>query len=376
MSDGRKNVVVVGGGPAGTMICRQLSKKLDRQRFNLILVTERPYYTHLPASIRMVVSSEGNLEETIHMPYDNLFRNGKNGKVIIARATRVEEDEANEGGVVFLNTGEEIEYTLLVVATGCTWEGPLDLPGAKDEEKKWVDEWREKFAAAEDVVIVGGGSVGIEFAGEIRDLESSKRITIVHDQDLLLNDAYSAKFRNLAMNNIHKRGVEVILGDAIPDLEISPANTIRTAKGRLLVADLVIPCRGPRPNTDFLNDLTDHPLTQAGHVRVTPTLQVFRHPRILAAGDIIEWDDQKQMIKYPAHAGVITHTVLDVLNGRDPNHFYKGSYERIVISNGRKGGVSYYTYWGPRVQFGDQVSSKVAKGKVLKKGFARQALGL
>jgi NADH dehydrogenase FAD-containing subunit len=32
-----------------------------------------------------------------------------------------------------------------------------------------VSEWREKFSDAQDIVIVGGGAVGAELSGEIRD---------------------------------------------------------------------------------------------------------------------------------------------------------------------------------------------------------------
>ncbi|KAG2004408.1 hypothetical protein CC2G_002967 [Coprinopsis cinerea AmutBmut pab1-1] len=331
-----QNVVVVGGGAAGTMICRKLSTKLDPRRHKLILVTARPYYTHLPPCIRMVVTPQGALENQVHIPYDTLFTGKRSiGRVVIAKVVGVDENDDKKGGKVRLDSGETIDFAVLVVATGCTWEGPLNFPDGREELEKWLAEWRDRFCKAEDVVIVGGGSVGIEFAGEIRDLSPTKRITIVHDQSLLLNDAYPDSFRKLAAKNIRKRDVEIILDDAIHDLGISDASTIRTAKGRLLVADLVIPCRGPRPNTSFLAGLEDGPINHAGYVHVIPTLQVWRHPRILAAGDIIDRDEQKQLQKYPYHADVVVRNVLDILKGRQPEALYKGCYERIVISNGK-----------------------------------------
>lgn len=70
-------------------------------------------------------------------------------------------------------------------------------------------------------------------------------------------------------------------------------------------------------------------------MHVLPTLQVFHHPRILAAGDIIDWDEQKQLSKYHTHADVVVRNVIDILKERQPGGLYKGRYERIVISNGK-----------------------------------------
>ena len=57
----------------------------------------------------------------------------------------------------------------LVLATGSKWSGPIDLPDGEADLRQFVSQWREKFKAAEDVVVVGGGAVGVELSGEIRD---------------------------------------------------------------------------------------------------------------------------------------------------------------------------------------------------------------
>ncbi|KAF6743860.1 hypothetical protein DFP72DRAFT_931498 [Ephemerocybe angulata] len=240
----------------------------------------------------------------------------------------------------------------------------------------WVKEWRERFERAEDIVIVGGGATGLEFAGEIRDLSQTKRITIVHDEPLLLNNAYPDSFRKTVAKDVRRRDVAVIVDDSISSLEISEASTIRTEKGRLLVADLVIhPCRGPRPNTDYLATLGDESIAATGHVKVIPTFQLSGHPRIFAAGDIVDWDEQKQAEKYGAHADVVVKNVLDVLRGRQPDALYRGCYESITIANGKSGGNTYYSFWGPELQFGDLVST-AKKSKSLKVHSTRRQLGL
>jgi NADH dehydrogenase FAD-containing subunit len=89
---------------------------------------------------------------------------------------------------------------------------------------------------------------------------------------------------------------------------------------------------GPRPATGFLSSLPAS-LTSTGHVK--PTLQLADHPRIFAAGDIIDWNEQKQAAKVDAHAGVVTANVLSIIGGKDATTQYKGSSELIVVTNGK-----------------------------------------
>lgn len=58
---------------------------------------------------------------------------------------------------------------VLVLATGSKWSGPIDLPDGEADLRQFVSQWRDKFKAAEDIVIIGGGAVGVELSGEIRD---------------------------------------------------------------------------------------------------------------------------------------------------------------------------------------------------------------
>jgi apoptosis-inducing factor 2 len=104
-----QNIVIVGGGAAGVAISRDLALKLSKtpSQYNLILVTTREAYAHLPAMLRMVVSREDKLEESALIPYDSLFPNGS-GTVKIGTVTRI--SSATTGGEVILESGEQVPY--------------------------------------------------------------------------------------------------------------------------------------------------------------------------------------------------------------------------------------------------------------------------
>ena len=157
----KKAVVVLGGGWTGSLAARHLSSQLDSRKYELILINERPYMINYIASARMTVTTVDDLasEEKALVPFDKLFYGG-NGRVIIGRAVAVEEIEKGRGGWVVLEDGEKVRWDALVVATGCSWQGPLDFPRAEDLPAH-VKRWQEDVKTASDIYIVGGGPAGI-----------------------------------------------------------------------------------------------------------------------------------------------------------------------------------------------------------------------
>lgn len=146
------------------------------------------------------------------------------------------------------------------------------------------------------------------------------------------------------------RGVEIIYNDYIENIPSGPVTSVTTKKGKTIETDLVvratlhalihslshppsqIPAFGAKPNTSFLP--ADF-LNQANYVKVRPTLQTAAHDDIFAAGDIIDWAEQKQAAKNAGHAAVVAKNVKAVLEGRKPTAVYKGSYEIILVTVGK-----------------------------------------
>ncbi|KAF9471446.1 FAD/NAD-P-binding domain-containing protein [Pholiota conissans] len=369
---GRPNVVIVGAGGTGAQVARLLSSMLKPDQYNLLLVTARPYYTHLPAWVRMSVTDEGHLEDRAHITYNYTLHNG-NGQFIIGKVASIATEQGDKPGVLTLESGETVEYSVLILTPGSIWEGPLNIPDTKKETTDHLSSWREKFKDAHDIVLVGGGAVACEYAGEIKDLWPEKKVTIVHSQNLLLNDAYPNYFRKDVATGLRKREVDIVLSDYVDDLEPTESGVIKTRNGKRIIADLVVPCRGPKPNTGFVT-LVPGTLSETKHIRVSATLQVFNYPRIFAGGDAIAWEEQKQFAKYGSHASVIANNVVSVLKNKQPSSLYHGNYELICITNGREHGAAYWQiFWGPT--FGDWVASTV-KSKDLFISRIRKLLGL
>jgi len=358
----KKNIVVVGGGGAGANACRALSKTLDSSKYNLILINPLPYRIWLIAALRVTVSSQPELQQSAMASYDKLFINGK-GKFVQGT---VKSFEANKegGGSVTLESGEKIDYYVLALTQGATWSGPPAFPRSDSGVKEHVESLHAKFSKAKDIVIVGGGAVGFELAGEIKDIFADKKVTVVHGEKRLLNAAYPEKMRKAAETSLRSRGVELILGDFVDFAETSEVDGVTTRSGKALkTADLVVQARGPRPNTEFVSaSIGGASLSERGLIRVRPTLQLADHNDIFAAGDVIEWKEQKQAAKSSVHGLLVGANIQAYLTGGKLKN-YKGSTEMIVLTNGKDAGLSYFdVLWG--IMLGDWFA-RLAKSRGL-----------
>lgn len=68
--------------------------------------------------------------------------------------------EINEKEVM-TESGETVPYTQLVLATGSLWNGVLALPDTRVEAIEQLRSFRKKLDAAENVLIIGGGAIGV-----------------------------------------------------------------------------------------------------------------------------------------------------------------------------------------------------------------------
>ncbi|RDB27682.1 Apoptosis-inducing factor B [Hypsizygus marmoreus] len=357
----KKNIVIVGGGSAGANAAKALSRTLDTSKYQLILINPLPYRIWLVATLRLVVSPQEELKKDITLPYDKVFVNG-NGKFVEGKVISFK--AGKEGGSVTLESGEEIDYHILVLSQGATWSGPPGFPQTDSGVKEHISHLQSLFSKAKDIVLVGGGAVGLELAGELKDVYPDKKVTIVHGDKYLLNPSYPDKVRKSAEKSIRARGVEVILDDFVDVSETKEVEGVTTRGGKeLKSADLVVQSRGPRPNTEFVAAaLGEDSLSPLGLIRVKPTLQLKDHDNIFAAGDVIDWNEQKQAAKSSGHGLLVAANIQALLN-KGALKPYKGATEMIVLTNGKDGGLAFFNIlWG--ITLGNWFA-KLVKSKTL-----------
>ncbi|KAG9104673.1 hypothetical protein FRC06_000059 [Ceratobasidium sp. 370] len=304
----KKSIVIIGSGGAGLSLVKDLQKGLNSSTHQIVVIEQRDYYAHWPALIRPAVTAEGLIEERALVPLDRAF--GSDVRVVRSAAKEI------NSKVVVTVSGESIPYEHLVLATGSLWNSALDLPNSRTDAIEHFRSFRKRLAAAEHVLIIGGGAVGIEYAGELHHFAPEKKVTLIHAQKELMNQTYVSKYRKSLLDGVTKRGVKVILGDRISTQVVPENGYVTTEAGQRIRADIVIIAIGGKPN---MRTLDPSALTGSGTVGVTPELRVklaSGAQNVWAIGDIIEWPEQKMVFKASkGHAPIVAGNILAAING-------------------------------------------------------------
>lgn len=194
------------------------------------------------------------------------------------------------------------------------------VPQARTEAISRMKAYRERVAKANNILIVGAGAVGLEMAGEIAEAyppSSGKKITVIHNQSMVLNNAYTEKLRKPLQKQAEEMGVHFILNDSIEgsDFMDSP-QTITTKNGAKLDGiDLVIRSTGGKVNSYVLEKLVPTLISRTG-VKVEPTLQLPGYKNIFVIGDLADLPEQKQAMKAPNHAAIAAKNVIASIDGK------------------------------------------------------------
>lgn len=199
---------------------------------------------------------------------------------------------------VLTRTGTRVSYDHLVLATGAR-NRPLPVPGA---ELPGVHALRSlddaltigrALTTARDVVVVGGGFIGLELARVA--LAGGARVTVVELADRLLSRAVSAELEPSLRQRHERAGIRILTGTAVRALEgEGRVERVVTEQG-VLPADLVVYGIGAVPRDELARQaglavhdgvLVDEQLRSVTDPRVSAVGDCARHPHPRADGPV------------------------------------------------------------------------------------------
>lgn len=202
----------------------------------------------------------------------------------------LEVDEVNKT-VTVLNmlTNETLvdSYDKLVLATG-SWPIEPPIPGVEAENILLCKNYNQALEIfkrkqdAENVVIVGGGYIGIELVEAFHD--TGKKVTLIDGLDRVLNKYLDKEFTDILEDDFREKGITLALDQTVTSFEKDDngkVKAVNTPEGRF-EADLVIMCVGFRPNNELMKDKID--TLPNGAIKVNKFMQTS-NPDIYAAGD-------------------------------------------------------------------------------------------
>lgn len=276
------DVVVIGGGPAG-VVSAVTGKKYYPQK-NFLLIREHKVSV-IPCGIPYIFHSLDSAKKDILS--DEPLKS-HNIEILVGKVIQIDRDKKE----VKLANGKKVKYDRLILATGSEPLVPR-IPGVEMEgiftikkELEYLETLREEVYKAENIVIVGGGFIGVEFADEISNLKG-KSIHIVEVLSHCLLRAFDEEFCILAEEELRKKGVNLWLGRKVESFEGEKrVSAVKLSDGQTIPADLVILSIGAKPNTKLAEDM-DLWIGRGGGIWVDEYMRTS-DPSIFAVGDCAE----------------------------------------------------------------------------------------
>jgi apoptosis-inducing factor 2 len=327
----KPTVVVVGGGYGGITV----AKALD-DTSNVVLVEPKDAFMHNIAALRALV--DPSWLQRIFLPYAGLLTNGR---VVRDRAV------VADPGRVVTASGEEISADYVVLATGSRYPFPAktDLVDTHHAQEQ-VRLTNRALTQADRVLLVGAGPVGIELAGEIREVWPEKSIVLLDVVDEVLAGPYMPELKTELRRQLLESRVELILGSPLrqpPPTEPGELSTftVTTEEGTEVTADIWFRCYGVTPNSDYLGDELASARRSDGFIEVGPTLQVAGQTTVFAVGDISTAD--AKMAGFARHqAATVATNINSLAQGRSDLVEYEPLGVAIAVPIGPTGGAGQF----------------------------------
>lgn len=326
-----RTVTVVGGGYGGSLVAKELDAAA-----NVILIDPREGFVNAAASLRALTRPDW--APNAFFPFRTLLGRGR---VVRDRAVSVDPQG------VTLASGQRVESDYLVLATGSGYPYPAKPnPGANDVAQQLDDLRRthEELSGSGRVLILGAGPVGLELAGEIKDVWPDKAVIIVGRDDHLL-PGFLPEVRDGLHQQLTERGIELRLGTSLTALPPVPAGetarfAVTTDRGEEIVAEIWFRAFGVQINTGCLADGRLTPLTGQGTVPVTAHLNVEGYDRVYAIGDVADLPDPKMASFAMEHAAIVARNIRAQLAGNQPDAVHTPTLDRrILLPLGTHAGV-------------------------------------
>jgi len=272
--------VVVGTGQAGFEVAASL--RAEGYQDPVTLIGDEPHlpYPRPPLS-KSFVLTEQRIDELQLRPA--AFYRDHNVRLLVGERVVAIDRSAR---CVRLASGADIAYQSLVLAVGAR-NRPLNVRGANLDgvmHLRTLDDaiaLKARIQAAQDIIVVGGGFIGLELAAVARSL--GKSVTVIEMQPRLMPRVVAPVVSEFYRELHGSRGVTVLCGATVTRID-GVGGTIREARvsdGRSHAADLVLVGVGVVPNIELARDAG---LIVGNGVVVDEYLRTS-DPDIYAAGD-------------------------------------------------------------------------------------------
>ncbi|MCK4782890.1 MAG: FAD-dependent oxidoreductase [Desulfobacteraceae bacterium] len=273
------DVIVIGGSAAGIPAAITAKRHYPDKSVLLIRKEEK---VQIPCGIPYIFGTVGTPDKNM-IPDTILSNNGID--LLIDEVQSIDRSKKD----VVTAKGERVSYDKLILATGSE---PLQLPIPGIDKKNvftvkkdvsYLNEMLKTLDDVKDVVVLGGGFIGVEFADEFK--KRGLNVTIVEMLPHCLMLAFDEEICKKAEEQLISRGIKIITGTKIEEiLGENSVTSVKLSDGQELKADILLVGVGVTPNIT-LAEKAGLDVNRGGIVVDSNMLTTDKH--IFACGDCV-----------------------------------------------------------------------------------------
>ncbi len=366
-------LVIIGGGHAAAQLI--MSANVKKLEADITLISDEPIlpYQRPPLS-KAYLMGDMTIERLPITPARTYEKAGCN-TILNTRASSIDRDAKT----VKLSNGDTIEFDKLILATGGRVR-PIPVPGADLDGVHYVrtlndiEKIKKRIGAGKNMVVIGGGYIGLEAAAVARKL--GMNVTLLEAADRILQRVVSPEVSEFYTRIHTEEGVKVITEASVTEIKGTDGevSAVACADGTSHPADLIIVGIGILPNQELA---TEAGITTSNGIEVNEFCQASDGD-IYAAGDVAlhhnKLFDKILRVESVQNAADQAKVIIDHLGGTETPYdalpwFWSDQYDlklqiaglsmdydRVIVRQSEPRKVAFFYMQGDRVMACDAVN--------------------
>lgn len=241
--------LIIGNGIAGLAAAEEIRKNDENGK--ILIVSKEEIQTYWRTRLSALIAKDFDKDD-IYVKKEAWYQE----KNIEEKLDTEVEKLDLENNKAILADGEEIEYGKVLLATGAR----AFVPPIKNVESKGVfairslDDlisFKEYAADKKEVVIIGGGILGLEAAFSVKEL--GKEVSVIEAADYILNRQLDHELSKKLEKSLNDMGIKTFTGKATEEILANDGKVsgIKLSNGEEIKADVIMVQAGVRSIIDL-----------------------------------------------------------------------------------------------------------------------------